>query len=493
MDKACLLLCISLLDHTLQGDHFESVILSFLAVLGIDEKPGGVFRSTLNYSPDLSKFIKMAQMLVVQRAITGVENGEAEHPSDLLDEMRMRFMTRGTRTAFDWAYRLRSYAKKVVSNTTNLGYIMWSEDAETVTYRDTSLSMGSLREFIAFQVEEAQRYLEDLLLLHPEECRQDVVPSVALHRLKDDHSNSQKGWNFLKDPRNAEQLQVGDDWLFNRVLDNHWLKDEMVSLTQEDQVVWKKKAVQAYFAKHDQFLEQMLLLIHITSGQPARGTELMSLQHSNNSKGHHRSIFIEEGLISTVTSYHKGYNITGSTKIIHRYLPKEVSELLVYYLWLVLPFSHKLDMLVHKCVAPPSSFLWPRNNESWQPSRLTAILMREGGTHFKTPLSILIYRHIAIAISRQHLPSGGFKRDYGFDKKLADEQASHGTWVAGTVYARGLQEAPGHIKMRSMEYRAVSREWHSFLGFRVFLSVRKRALGDCLGQGLASKKVCTKR
>jgi hypothetical protein len=41
-----------------------------------------------------------------------------------------------------------------------------------------------------------------------------------------DHSNSQKGWNFLKDPRNAEQLQVGDDWLFNRVLDNHWLKDE---------------------------------------------------------------------------------------------------------------------------------------------------------------------------------------------------------------------------------------------------------------------------
>jgi hypothetical protein len=108
MDNACLLLCISLLDHTLRGDHFESVILSFLAVLGIDEKPGGVFRSTLNYSPDLSKFIKMAQMLVVQRAVTGAENGEVEHPSDLLDEMRQRFMVRGTRTAFDWAYRLRS-------------------------------------------------------------------------------------------------------------------------------------------------------------------------------------------------------------------------------------------------------------------------------------------------------------------------------------------------------------------------------------------------
>jgi hypothetical protein len=261
----------------------------------------------------------------------------------------------------------------------------------------------------------------------------------------------------------------------------------MVSLTQEDQVVWKKKAVQAYFSKLDQFLEQMLLLIHITSGQPARGTELLSLQHCNTAQGHHRSIFIEEGLISTVTSYHKGYNITGSTKIIHRYLPKEVSELLVYYLWLILPFSQKLDILVYNHVASPSAFLWPKGNESWKASRLTTVLQKEGKTHFNAPLSILIYRHIAIAISRQRLPSGGSKRDYGVDRKIADEQATHGTWVAGTVYARGLQEAPGHIKMRSIEYRAVSREWHSFLGFRVYLGVRKRPLSECHKNGSCSK------
>jgi hypothetical protein len=77
MDQACLLLCISLLDHTLRGDHFESVVLSFLAVLGIDETTGSVFRSTQSYSPDLSKFIKMAQMLVVQQAVHAAEHGEA--------------------------------------------------------------------------------------------------------------------------------------------------------------------------------------------------------------------------------------------------------------------------------------------------------------------------------------------------------------------------------------------------------------------------------
>jgi hypothetical protein len=490
LDKACLLFYVALLDHTLQGDHFESVVLSFLAVIGIDESPDGVFRGPLSYSPDLSKFVKMAQMLVVQRSVVAAEEGEVEHPSYMLDEMRDRFMVRGSRTAFDWACRLRSYAKKVVSNTTSLGHIAWSEDGSSVTYKDTGFSMDALRNFIAVQVEKAQQELEDLLLLHPEEARDDIVPPVHLYRLQDNHSNGQKGWNFLKDQRNADELQEGGDrWLLNRVLENDWLRDEMVAMNPESQLRWKKKAVQAYFDKVDKFLERLLLLIHMTGGQPPRGTELIGLQHSNTAQGQHRGIFLEEGLISTVTSYHKGYNITGSTKIIHRYLPKEVSELLMYYLWLILPFWRQLDILVYKRKDPHSTFLWPKGNGTWDSGRLTKVIAREARLYLDTALGILTYRHLAIAISRQHLPCGGFKRDYGVDKKIADQQATHGTWIAGTVYARGLQEAPGHVKARSSEYRAVSREWHSFLGFRTYLRARKRPLGECGDEGSVAKKV----
>jgi hypothetical protein len=263
----------------------------------------------------------------------------------------------------------------------------------------------------------------------------------------------------------------------------------MVAMSPESQLRWKKKAVQAYFEKVDKFLERLLLLIHMTGGQPPRGTELIGLQYSNTAQGQHRGIFLEEGLISTVTSYHKGYNITGSTKIIHRYLPKEVSELLVYYLWLILPFWQQLDILVYKRKDPHSTFLWPKGNGTWDSSRLTKVIAREARLYLDTALGILTYRHLAIAISRQHLPCGGFKRDYGVDKKIADQQATHGTWIAGTVYARGLQEAPGHVKARSSEYRAVSREWHSFLGFRTYLRARKRPLGECGDEGSVAKKV----
>lgn len=221
LDRACLLLCIAFLDHTLRGDHFESVVLSFLAVLGIDEKPGCVFRGPLSYSPVLSKFIKIAQMLVIQRAVLAAEEGAVEYPSDMLDEMRERFMVRGTRTAFDWACRMRAYAKKVVSNTTCLGFIVWSEDGEAVTYKDTSFTMDTFRDFVAIQIQKAQEELQGLLLLHPDEPPDEVVPKAALYRLQDDHSNGEKGWNFLKDPRNKDQLQGGGErWLLDRVLQN---------------------------------------------------------------------------------------------------------------------------------------------------------------------------------------------------------------------------------------------------------------------------------
>jgi hypothetical protein len=267
LNRACLLLCIALLDHTLQGDHFESVVLGFLAVLGIDENPGGVFRGPLSYSPELSKFIKMAQMLVVQRAVVAAEEGEVEYPSEMLNKMRERFIVQGSRTAFDWACCLRAYAKKVVHHTTSEGFITWSKDSSIVTYKDTAFSMDALRRFIAVQVDKAQQELDSLILLHPGEARNNVVPQVFLRRLQDNHSNKAKGWNFLQDQRNADQLQQGSNrWLLNRVLENDWLRDKMLAMSPESQLQWKKKAVQAYFDKVDAFLERLLLLIHMTGG-----------------------------------------------------------------------------------------------------------------------------------------------------------------------------------------------------------------------------------
>jgi len=63
-------------------------------------------------------------------------------------------------------------------------------------------------------------------------------------------------------------------------------------------VVWDKQAVRKYHEKVDAFPEGLLLLVHVTSGQPARGSEIISLQHTNLT--FHRDMFIEHGLVALV-------------------------------------------------------------------------------------------------------------------------------------------------------------------------------------------------
>jgi hypothetical protein len=198
----------------------------------------------------------------------------------------------------------------------------------------------------------------------------------------------------------------------------------------------------------DGFLQWLLLLIHITSSQPARATELLGLCHRNTLQGRHQNIFIKHGLVSTVTTYHKGYSISNTTKIIYHYLPKAVSELVVYYLWLILPFREALERLARGHYGPASAFLWPapaaagggdQGGGSGPSKRLRKVLQQEAQAHLQTKLTILSYHHAAITISRVHLKCGSFKQDYGStDNAPFNKQASHGSWIAGMVYTRGL-------------------------------------------------------
>jgi hypothetical protein len=145
--------------------------------------------------------------------------------------------------------------------------------------------------------------LEGLLMLHPDEKREEIGIAFQIYCLAGNAAESARGWNFLQDSRNiSSELPDRKDWILNRIIENGWLRDEFIDTAAPGNVVWNQRAVRVYGGKINDFLEHLLLLIHLTLGQPARGTELLSLRHSNTMQGHHRNIFIENGIVSTVTS-----------------------------------------------------------------------------------------------------------------------------------------------------------------------------------------------
>jgi hypothetical protein len=203
LDEACLEFSIQLLDHPLTGNLHESVLVGFLAILGMHTNRQ-TFREPSDYTTYLSDLVKMAQLLVVKRAVRLVELRQAARATHALRDMRERFIMFGSSTPFDLVLRLLTYGKKIRIAATRPGHVDWSDDRQTVSYKDQPLSMGELHGFIRTQLALAKAALQDLFLLNGAE----IAPYLALETLRDDPSQTRAGWNFLQDPRNHAVLSA---------------------------------------------------------------------------------------------------------------------------------------------------------------------------------------------------------------------------------------------------------------------------------------------
>jgi superfamily II DNA helicase RecQ len=468
LDWKCLQLCIVLLDHKLNHDEYESAAISYIAIAGLEYIPGTQpsqykFKDASQYTPTLSGFIKVAQMLTIQYCLEKEMRGEVESCRELLEELHTRYLVVSTATPMDWALRLRLYGRAIHNKTTAVGGINWN--GETVIYRETELSMIDFRRMVHHLCDETRHVLiTDLLFAQGKE---GDLPSYCWSELKDNPAKDDPGWYFVRDRRNC--MQEGTRWLLNRILTTSELAVQFIHV---EQGVWRQKRVNDYMDKISLFMEKLMVLIHITAGQPSRSSELLSLRYCNTEKGGHRCIFIENELMVIVTFYDKGYSIRGTEKIIHRYLPQEVGELLLLYIWLVLPLRQQLQQLVFNDNEIPTAFLWSIDRQKkWTRERVKTVLKRESDRLIGVPLNMASYRHIAIAISNRYMKRTKFEKDD--DNKDQDEQhdeaidkqSSHTSETAGSIYARHIEEAPTHTQQMRYRFRVSSLEWHEVLQF----------------------------
>lgn len=489
IQKACLAFCIALLSQSITRKEYDSPLVCALAVLGVKEDG---WKGAEQYPPILSAVIKVARFMVVQQALalseaeefdidadSGYESGgstpQQRRPRGCLQhvqQMMDRFMVRGSHGPMQWMLDLRTYGLKIHYNTTSRGHVEWVGQDELL-YKELQFTMAQFRSMVHGLVDASRRVLmEDLLFSNSPSA--ESVPSIPWESLRDNPTDERPGWNFLQDQRTHMPVD-GERWLFEWVGQNARIRNQFMKPGTRSGV--DQQEVKRYMDRVVAFREKLIVLIHIAGGQPARGPEIMSIRHSNTRKGGHRNIFIEDGQVVFVTRYHKGYAVSGDVKIIHRYLPREVGELVVYYMWLVLPFQQRMEAMVWEKEAI-SSHMWPADpsGRKWTTDRLREALKRETSIGLSQALTIAAYREIAIGISRRFLRgSTAFQPEEGDENEawneenmaglVADLQAGHTAHVAGLIYARGIMEQAGAVADRRRQFRMSSTDWHRFLGF----------------------------
>jgi superfamily II DNA helicase RecQ len=412
LDHRVLAFLISLLDHPLGDNDYRNALVSGLAVVGLHEGHG--WKGPSEYTTNLSAFVTVAKMLVLLQAKTqrgqsidgimlreGVSKKMAEERApehfDLVKEMVQRFMVlttfNGKPTPMNFVLQLRAYGMRMHMDMNADGVGYWIGDQLVLGY--SQFTMAQLRSMIHGLVQMARiQLLRELLLLSVDEEGRigegtTPLPPVDWESLVDNPAELKLGWSFLKDARNTFGGVDGEEWLSSRIVREQRLRAEFINLSRvtaanvsaatasssqgyRDSTIWKRKRVERYARAMCLFRSYLGVLAHMSAGQPPRGTELVTIEYKNSVESESRGVFIEDGLMVLVTVYHKNIGSSRKAKIIHRYLPREVGELMLYYLWLVMPFWRRIVTVMSEGgTSWASAYIWePVRDKRWEHPRV---------------------------------------------------------------------------------------------------------------------------
>jgi uncharacterized C2H2 Zn-finger protein len=511
---------LALLDHVLGDNEYTSALISGMAVLGISVDNGWL--SALVYTPKQSAVIAIARMLVLYRSTQmrqqavdklveegwGGEDAAVMAPShfEYVQEMANRFMTlteyNGKPTPVDAILRLRAFGFKIRFTTNADGVIDWMGD--TLLYGNIQFSMPQVRSMVHGMIAGARQHVLSELMLLQVDSEGAVVenttalPTIDWRKLVDNAAEQQVGWSFMEDPRNHSATSVADpkQWLGQRVVDEKELRRRFVdmeatraALATGGGVVWLQGRVKAYSKAMKEARSKLAALVHMTGGAPPRGTELVTVKHSNTANGDSRGISIEDGLVVFVTKYHKNVGQTGKGKVIHRYLPREVGELVVFYLWFARPFWQQVEGAVQGRAVDVSAYVWepepeqrwqqPERKrkrkrqrvaeeedddgeveedkacqgqgwvETWNSNRVRHAIERASLQHMGVKMNIMGWRHSTKAAYRRYIKNDAAVKAFADAANSDDEsdretdqpwdiQTGHGTTVAGMIYGRPI-------------------------------------------------------
>lgn len=385
----CSTFWIAMFDHRLGDDEYENAMLSGLAVLGAGGENGG-WMPAINYTPILAAVITTMRAIVVYKAWRtrrsqiemNITNGITEAyahegvPSvfELVKKDVNKFMIMtefgGYPTPINTVYVQKMYGMKIRYTTKAEGQISWEGD-DTVLVRKIKFGMNDIRSIVHGLLAIIRTQLvEELLMLppnpDPSEWRPSELPRFDISKIADNHRVLDEGWNFFQDVRN-EWAVDGEQWMGTRLFDDDSIRQRFIRHQIGITIECDTDAVTRYLRAVKKCKERLIVLVHLSGGAPGRSTELTSIQCENGKYARsQRGVFMDDGLMAFVTSYHKGFSASQSMKIVHRFVPREVGEVVVYYMWLIRPFERILQRMAHDQRLFSPWFWEPEPEEEWE-------------------------------------------------------------------------------------------------------------------------------
>jgi superfamily II DNA helicase RecQ len=462
----------------LDEDPFASPLWHFIGVLAFDQQSGQLRPAHL-FTYVLAGLVFVGRVLLAERAIPAKER---EGMLDLIGrfgQIRNKWLCRATYSPMGYVLSLLLYGQKISRETSSRRVVSWNKQGELMYYMGKPIQMDDIRSMVAKMTVDAEDLLWGSLMFKEGDNARFTIP---LAMIVDDLTFTQRGKSFVH--RNG---LAGKEVEMLKDLTSGPRHREFLDKNGQ----WRSVYVRRYLKLVQQFREYLLLLAHFTGGQPSRGEEITGLRLVDGIN-RDRNVFVIDGEVVLVTQYHKSLAHFDSPKVIPRFLPRRVGQLMVMYMVYIRPLTDRLEadrLELYDKTAPPSDFIWHGEGGPWESAHISSAMTRWTPCYTGQRITLQDWRHIAIAISKKLARKEGLEKA---DFEETDDDQEHYEALDDLAAGHSTQTSASHgvtidvlkrLTAESLEvFGQVSHRWHRFLGLVEPVQQQARLLTEPIQQ-----------
>jgi len=206
------------------------------------------------------------------------------------------------------------------------------------------------------------------------------------------------------------------------------------SVNNKGHLVWNKVACRDFMRKAAEIVDLIITLVHIGSGPPLRGEEIIWDQISNGIQP--RTLYLAFGQISMIAirRHSKDTNAKGIDPFNVCYFPQSLTDAICYYILVIQPLERLVASHLYQdedAVQTYDLFLYVKHGKRMTSTQFSITLERITSEHIGVGLSLQPLRHIIIAFQRAYIEELRVHREDNIGNLIS----SHTSRTADALYA----------------------------------------------------------
>ena len=407
-----------------------------------------------------AKLMYLAKVCVLEKAMDAPEPDRVEAIIELKKCVEVDHFN-----IFSFLVSIKGLAHRVVQSTNRFPVVSKTSDDNpwNIIIRGIHLRLDQLRHVYSSALAKSKALLVQLLL--GLEFRPNPFDNLAL------------GSRIMADkiPSLDQSIRCS---LLRHILATESLRTRFVCTVKDDMVQYRAGEVNKYLAMFDEFVENLIVLIHVGSGMPARSTEMETYRIVNGSSAY-RTVFFLNGQVFLHCWYSKTRAVRQANRGVSRFLDPEASSIVLTDLLVIRPFVCSLSSFVEQNDDNiHGTHLFASGGKRLSSDQIRNAFARLFHKYCGSTISFAEYRHVAKYYSLQlhlnncHRDDNSSEEEEGFGENisasagwdtLVNKQFGHSTSTSNTWYGIEAGE-PQHMRLHVLEgFRDVSQIWHRFL------------------------------